>query len=135
MLTRLVGVGLICIGILFGVLFVYMPIRDGGAGFMGRMRVNALVFVPLCIVTGFAFVFGGPRALAAFQAKPKSKGQFAFVMSIIIGSGVLSGLSYWQIKSRWMREPEQVILTVPPMPTMPKQPTFVPPAIPQPPSR
>jgi hypothetical protein len=105
MKTRLAGLVLIGCGILFAVLFVYLPIRDGG-----RFRPNVLVFIPLAVVTGLAFVAGGPPVLAAFQARPKSKGQLALVLSIIIGSGVLTGLGYWQIKRRWLRPPEPVIL-------------------------
>ena len=110
MKTRLAGLVLIALGILFAVLFVYLPIRDGPEGFMGRVRLNALVFIPLAVVTGLAFVIGGPPVLGAFQARPKSKGQLALVLSIIIGSGVLTGLGYWQIKTRWLRAPEPVIL-------------------------
>jgi hypothetical protein len=110
MKTRLAGLGLILIGILFAVLFLYLPIREGGQGFMGTVRPNVLVFMPLAVVTGLAFVIGGPPVLGAFQARPKSKGQLALVLSIIIGSGVLTGLGYWQLKTRWMRPPEPVIL-------------------------
>jgi len=110
MKTRLAGLGLIGCGILFAVLFVYLPIRDGPDGFMGRVRLQALVFIPLAVVTGLAFVIGGPPVLAAFQARPKSKGQLVLVLSIIIGSGVLTGLGYWQLKTRWLRAPEPVIL-------------------------
>lgn len=110
MKIRLAGLGLIALGILFAVLFIYLPIRDGGEGFMGRVRINALVFVPLAIVTGLAFLVGGAPALEAFQARPKTRGQLAFVLSIIIGSGVLTGLGYWQIKTRWMRSPEPTII-------------------------
>jgi hypothetical protein len=95
---------------LSAVLFVYLPLRDGGAGFMGRVRINALVFVPLAIVTGAAFVMGGPRVLDAFQARPKSRRQLALVLGIIIGSGVLTGLAYWQIKTRWMTQEESRII-------------------------
>lgn len=110
MKTRLAGLVLIGCGILFAVLFVYLPIRDGPDGFMGRVRLNALVFIPLAVVTGLAFVIGGPPVLEAFQARPKSKRQLTLVLSIIIGAGVLTGLGYWQIKSRWLRPPEPVIL-------------------------
>ena len=110
MKTRLAGLGLIAVGVLFGVFFVYLPVRDGPGGFMGRIRPNALVFIPLAVVTGLAFVIGGPPVLEAFQARPKSRGQMALVLSIIIGSGVLTGLGYWQLKTRWMRAPEPVIL-------------------------
>jgi len=110
MKTRLAGLGLIGLGILFAVLFVYLPIRHGPDGFMGRVRLNALVFIPLAVVTGLAFVIGGPPVLEAFQARPKSKGQLTLVLSIIIGSGVLTGLGYWQLKTRWLRAPEPVIL-------------------------
>lgn len=110
MKTRLAGLVLIGLGILFAVLFVYLPIRDGPDGFMGRVRLNALVFIPLAVVTGLAFVIGGPPVLEAFQARPKSKGQLLLVLSIIIGSGILTGLGYWQLKTRWLRSPEPVIL-------------------------
>lgn len=136
MATRLTGLGLVLLGVLFAVLFLYLPIRDGSNGFMGPVRVKALVFVPLAVVTGFAFLIGGPRVLAAFQAGTtaggaKTKQQTALVLSIIVGSGVLTGIGYWQIKTRWLRAPEPVILEVPPMPQMPpiQQPT-----IPRPPS-
>ena len=110
MKIRLAGLGLIAIGILFAVFFVYLPIRDGGTGFMGRVRINALVFVPLAIVTGAAFVIGGTPVLDAFQARPKTRGQMTLVLSIIIGSGVLTGLGYWQIKTRWLTPPEPQII-------------------------
>jgi hypothetical protein len=110
MKIRLAGLGLIAIGILFAVLFVYLPIRDGGTGFLGRVRINALVFVPLAIVTGAAFVIGGTPVLDAFQARPKTRGQMTLVLSIIIGSGVLTGLGYWQIKTRWLTPPEPQII-------------------------
>lgn len=106
MKTRLAGLGLIGCGILFAVLFVYLPVRGGAIS----VRPGALVFIPLAVVTGLAFVIGGPPVLEAFQARPKSKGQFALVLSIIIGSGVLTGLGYWQLKTRWLRPPEPVIL-------------------------
>jgi hypothetical protein len=95
MKTRLAGLGLIGCGILAAVLFVYLPVRDGPNGFMGPVRLNALVFVPLEVVTGLAFVIGGSLVL---------------VLSIIIGSGALTGLGYWQLKTRWLRPPEPVIL-------------------------
>ena len=110
MKIRLAGIVLIAIGVVFAVLFVYLPIRDGGTGFMGRVRINALVFVPLAIVTGAAFVIGGPPVLEAFQARPKTRGQLTLVLSIIIGSGVLTGLAYWQIKTRWMTKQEPQII-------------------------
>jgi len=49
-------------------------------------------------------------AADAFQARPKTRGQMALVLSIIIGSGVLTGLGYWQLKTRWLRTPPPVIL-------------------------
>ena len=120
MKTRLAGLGLIALGVLFAVFFIYLPVRDGPTGFMGGVPSKALVFVPLAMVTGLAFVIGGPPALDAFQARPKSKGQLAFVLGIIIGSGVLSGLTFWQLKTRWMRAPEPVILDASPkVPVLP----------------
>lgn len=120
MRIRLAGLGLIGLGVLFAVLFVYLPIRDGPDGFMGRLRLNALVFVPLAVVTGLAFLLGGTPVLEAFQARPKSRSQLALVLSIIIGSGVLSGVGYWQIKTRWLRAPEPVILDASPkVPVLP----------------
>jgi hypothetical protein len=110
MKIRLAGLGLIGLGILFGVLFVYLPIHDGPDGFMGGVRLQALVFVPLAVVTGLAFVIGGTPVLEAFQARPKSRGQLTLVLSILVGSFVLTGLGYWQIKTRWLRTPEPVIL-------------------------
>jgi hypothetical protein len=110
MKTRVAGLGLICLGILFAVLFVYFPIRDGPDGFMGGVRLSALVFIPLAVVAGLAFVIGGTPVLEAFQARPKSRGQTVLVLSIIIGSFVLTGVGYWQIKTRWLRTPEPVIL-------------------------
>ena len=123
MKTRLAGLVLIGCGILFFVLFVYFPVRDGPDGFMGSVRPGALVFIPLAVVTGLAFVIGGTPVLEAFQARPKSKGQMVLVLSIIIGSGVLTGLGYWQIKTRWLRPPEPVILDGSPrVPVLPKVP-------------
>lgn len=114
MKIRLAGLGLICIGILFAVLFVYLPVRDGADGFMGRVRLSALLFVPLAVVSGLAFVIGGTPVLEAFQARPKSRGQNVLVLSIIIGSMVLTGLGYWQLKTRWLRTPEPEILDASP---------------------
>jgi hypothetical protein len=114
MKIRLVGLGMVGLGILFAVLFVYLPLRDGPDGFMGGVRINALVFIPLAVVTGLAFVIGGTPVLEAFQARPKSKRQMTLVLSIIIGSGVLTALSYWQLKTRWLRAPEPVILDASP---------------------
>jgi hypothetical protein len=119
MKTRLAGLVLIASGILFAVLFVYLPIRDGARS----VRPGALVFIPLAVVTGLAFVIGGTPVLEAFQARPKSKGQTALVLSIIIGSGVLTGLGYWQLKIRWLRTPEPVILDGSPrVPVLPPRP-------------
>jgi hypothetical protein len=114
MKIRWAGLGLIGCGILFAVLFVYLPIRQGPDGFMGRVRINALVFIPLAVVTGLAFVIGGTPVLEAFQERPKSKAQLTLVLSIIIGSGVLTGLGYWQLKTRWLRPVEPVILDASP---------------------
>lgn len=114
MTIRLVGLGLIALGILFGLLFVALPIRAGGTGAMGPVSIKALVFIPLAIVTGLAFLIGGTPVLDAFQAKPKSPGQLTLVLSIIIGSGILTGVGYWQIKTRWLRAPEPVILDASP---------------------
>lgn len=120
MLTRLVGLGLTGLGILFAVLFVYLPLRDGADGVMGPVRMKALVFVPLAVVTGLAFAIGGAPVLTAFQAKPKSRAQMTLVLSIIMVSAVLSGLGLWQIQSRWRREPEPVIIrTIPKPPQIP----------------
>jgi hypothetical protein len=125
MKIRAAGVGLIGIGILFAVLFIYLPIHQGPDGFMGRVRLNALVFVPLAIVTGLSFVIAGGPALWAFQARPKSKGQLAFVLSVLIGSGVLTGISYRQLKTRWLRPAEPVILDASPrVPQLPSRPEF-----------
>lgn len=120
MKTRLAGLGLMLLGILFAVFFIYLPVRDGPTGFMGGVSSKVLVFVPLAVMTGLAFVIGGPPALSAFQARPKSRGQLAFVLGIIIGSGILSGLGFWQLKTRWMRAPQPVILDASPrVPVLP----------------
>lgn len=88
---------------------------------MGGVRINALVFIPLAVVTGLAFVIGGNPVLWAFQARPKSRGQLVLVLSIIVGSFVYTGLGYWQIKTRWLRTPEPVILdSSPRVPVLPK---------------
>lgn len=121
MKIRLAGLGLIGLGLLVALLFIYFPLRDGPDGFMGGVSIKALVFIPLCIVTGLGFLIGGSPVLEAFQAQPKSKGQLTLVLLIIIGSGVLSGLGYWQIKTRWLREPEPVILDA--SPRVPQLPT------------
>jgi hypothetical protein len=121
MKTRLAGLVLVLIGVLFAVLFIYLPIRHGPGGFMGPTRLSALVFVPLAVVSGLGFAIGGPPVLGAFQAKPKSKGQLTLVLSILIGSGVLTAIGYWQLKTRWLR-PEPVILdTVPKVPQVRQQ--------------
>jgi len=114
MKIRFVGLGLIAMGVVFAVLFVYLPIRDGADGFMGPASLKALVFIPLAVVTGLVFLIGGSPALEAFQARPKSNGQLTLVLLIIVGSGVLTGLAYWQIKTRWLRPPDPVILDASP---------------------
>ena len=120
MKTRLAGLGLIACGLLFAVLFVYLPLRDGADGFMGPVSLKALVFIPLAIITGLAFLIAGFPALEAFQARPKSKGQLALVLLILLGSGVFTGIGYWQIKTRWLRPPEPVILDASPkVPVLP----------------
>lgn len=125
MKIRLAGLGLIAFGVLVAVLFVYLPIRDGAEGFMGPVSLKALVFIPLAVVTGLAFLLAGAPVLEAFQARPRSKGQLALVLLIIIGSGALSGLGYWQIKTRWLREPEPVILDASPrVPVLPERPVI-----------
>ena len=120
MKTRLAGLGLIACGVLFAILFVYLPIRDGADGFMGPVQLKALVFIPLAVVAGLAFLIAGSPVLEAFQARPKSKGQHTLVLAIIIGSGALTGLAYWQIKTRWLRPPDPVILDASPkVPVLP----------------
>lgn len=120
MKIRIAGLILIALGVLFAVLFVYLPIKNGPHGFMGPVRLNALVFIPLAVVTGLSFVFGGTPVLEAFQARPKSKAQLTLVLSLIIGSGILTGLGYWQLKTRWQPAPKQVILD--PSPRVPQLP-------------
>lgn len=110
MRTRIAGLVLIVVGVLFAYFFVYLPVRDGGTGFMGPARLNALVFVPLAVVTGFALLIGGPTVLGAFQARPKSRAQLALVLGIIIGSGVLTGIGYWQLKARRLRAQEAKVI-------------------------
>lgn len=106
--------------LLFAVLFVYLPIRDGADGFMGPVQLKALVFIPLAVVAGLAFLIAGSQVLEAFQARPKSRCQFALVLLILVGSGALTGLGYWQIKMRWLRPPEPVILDASPqVPVLP----------------
>jgi hypothetical protein len=135
MKIRWAGLGLIGGGILAAVLFVCLPVRDGPDGFMGRVQLKGLVFIPLAVVTGLAFLFGGAPVLDAFQARPKSKAQLTLVLSIIIGSGVLTGLGYWQIKSRWLRPAEPVILDASPHvpPALTPRPPLPPPRAPVPP--
>jgi hypothetical protein len=116
---RLAGLGLIGLGILFGILFVYLPIRQGPDGVMGGVRINALVFVPLAIITGLALVIGGVHVLDAFQARPKSKAQLTLVLSILIGSGVFTGVGYWQIKTRWLIDETVILDASPHVPTLP----------------
>jgi hypothetical protein len=88
---------------------------------MGPVRPKVLVFIPLAVVTGLSFLIGGTPVLEAFQARPKSRGQLTLVLSIIIGSGILTGLGYWQLKTRWQPAPKQVILD--PSPKVPQVPT------------
>jgi hypothetical protein len=121
MKIRIAGLVLIAIGLLFAFFFVYLPIRNGPQGFMGPVRPKVLVFIPLAVVTGLSFLIGGTPVLEAFQARPKSKGQLTLVLSIIIGSGILTGLGYWQLKTRWQPAPKQVILD--PSPKVPQVPT------------
>ncbi|MGV3709902.1 MAG: hypothetical protein ACO1Q7_13795 [Gemmatimonas sp.] len=75
MITRLVGLGLIVVGVVFAILFVYLPLRDGADGIMGPARVKGLVFVPLALVTRLAFAIGGDPVLRAFQSRNKTKGE------------------------------------------------------------
>lgn len=56
MRTRFAGLGSIACGLLFAVLFVYLPFRDGAAGFMGPVRRKALVFIPLAVITGLVLL-------------------------------------------------------------------------------
>ena len=121
MKTRLVGLGLIGCGVLAAMLFLDLPVRDGPGGSMGGSRLKGLVFVPLAVVTGLALALGGTPVLEAFQARPKSKAQLTLVLSIIIGSGVLTGLGYWQLKTRWLRATQPVILDA--SPRVPQLPT------------
>jgi len=100
MTTRLAGLGLILCGLLAALLFVWLPLRDGPDGLMGPVRAKVLVFIPLAIVIGLAFLVGGPPVLAAFQARPRSREQLALVLGLIIASGVLTALGYWQLKTR-----------------------------------
>lgn len=127
MKTRLAGLVLIVLGVLSAVFFVYLPMQGDDAGPLGRTRTKALVFVPLAIVTGLAFAIGGPPALEAFQARPKSRSQLAFVLGLIIGSGLLTGLGYWQLKKRAPRPPElEVIRDFPPQVPQVANPEFKP---------
>ena len=117
---RWAGLGLIACGLLFAVLFIYLPIRNGPDGFMGSVRINALVFVPLAAITGLAFVIGDAPVLDAFQARQKSRAQRTLVLSILIGSGLFTGVGYWQIKTRWLAPAETVILDASPrVPNLP----------------
>ena len=126
MKTRLVGLGLIVLGLLAAYFFIYMPVRDGPDGIMGSLRMSALLFVPLSTITGVAFAIGGNPVLWAFQARPKTRGQTAVVLTILASSWLVSGLGYWQIKTRWMRAPEQVILdSSPRVPDLPTRGNFV----------
>ena len=120
MKIRIAGLGLIAIGILFAFFFVYLPVHNGPEGFMGPVRPKVLVFIPLAVVTGLSFMIGGTPVLEAFQARPKSRAQLTLVLSIIIGSGVLTALGYWQLKTRWQPAPKQVILD--PSPKVPQLP-------------
>jgi hypothetical protein len=97
---------MIACGALFAILFVCLPIRDGADGFMGPVQLKALVFIPLAVVAGLAFLFAGSPVLEAFQARPKSKGQLTLVLAIILGSAALTALAYWQVQTRWLRPPE-----------------------------
>ena len=135
MRIRLAGLGLIAIGAAFAFFFVYLPVRDGPDGFVGGVPLKALVFIPLAVVTGLSFLIGGTPVLEAFQARPKSRGQLTLVLSILIGSGVLSGLGYWQLKTRWLPPPKgpEIIRErnfAPPVTPDPPRPTFTPPPAP-----
>jgi hypothetical protein len=59
-------------------------------------------------------VIGDVPVLDAFQARPKSRAQRTLVLSILIGSGVFTGVGYWQIKTRWLAPAETVILDASP---------------------
>ncbi len=114
MKIRLAGLGLIACGLLAALLFVVLPLRQGPGGFMGPVRAKGLVFIPLAVVSGLAFLLGGPPVLDAFQARPKSRQQLALVLGIIVGSGVLTGLLYWQLTTRWQHPPAPAILDAAP---------------------
>jgi hypothetical protein len=133
MIIRWVGLGLIAVGALFGWLFVYLPIRDGPAGFMGAVNLKALVFIPLAVVTGLGFLVGGAPVLAAFQSQRRSRAQWTVVWSILVTSTLLTGVGYWLLKTRWMPRPKgpPVIPFKPKVPPVPNPPPrFVPPTRP-----
>jgi cytochrome oxidase assembly protein ShyY1 len=67
--------------------------------------------------------------LGAFQARPKSKAQLTLVLGIIIGSGILTGLGFWQLKSRWRAAQKPVILDA--SPKVPQVPAVRQPGVPQ----
>ncbi|MGE0440527.1 MAG: hypothetical protein AB7L66_08525 [Gemmatimonadales bacterium] len=99
MKIRLAGLALIGLGVLTGVYFVHEALGSGGRR-SGVGWAKGVVFVPLAVLTGVSFLVGGAPALEAFQARPRSRGQLAFVLGIIVGSAVLSGLGYRQLKIR-----------------------------------
>src|SRR5262245_6591146 len=97
MVIRLVGLALVACSALAAFLFIYLPVTDPG-GFMGSsVRMSAIFFVPLALVSGVAFLIGGGPVLWAFQARPRTKAQLAIVLGIIIGAEAMSGVIYWQL--------------------------------------
>ena len=106
MKTRLAGAALIVLGIVIAWLIVDGPLRSG-ATFISPSRAKGIVFVPFAVVIGLTLLIGGPSALGAFQARPKTIGQLTLVLSVIIVSGVLAGIGYWQLRARWLANQEQ----------------------------
>ena len=71
------------------------------------------------MITGLAFMTGGTPVLDAFQARPKSKAQLTLVLSILVGSGMFTGVEYWQIKTRWLTDQRVILDASPRVPTLP----------------
>lgn len=114
MKTRLAGLVLLACGLLAAALFLYVPHPDGTLAPLGPAHFKGLVFVGFAVVIGLAFVLGGAPVLAAFQARPKSREQLMLVLALIVASGTVAALAYWQMTRHGRPRPPATILdTVP----------------------
>lgn len=123
MIIRLVGLGLVACGLLAAALFLYVPLRDGTLPTLGFAGAKGFVFIPFAVVIGFALAAGGAPVLAAFQARPKSREQRTLIVLLLVISGALAGLGWWQLTRHFRRPTAPALLEPPPVPPrLPGQP-------------